>query len=294
LGENWGRFALAALAASLWGAMVAYMIVGGTFLKTIFSPVIGGSEFGYALVMALTAGLVMYRGIQFVSRFATVIVGILVFLFLFIILAALPHAEVSNLAGVHWEKFLLPYGVALFALSGMGIVPELKAVLGKRADRHLPCAVVVGMAVITALYLVFGLTVAAVLGPDTTAAAFDGLVPVLGSSFGVIAALLGSVTILSIFTIVGIELTNTFRYDFHVDPRAATLLAVGVPVVLFVAGIRELIEVLSFVGGVFGGALGILIVAMYEKTRPGPVRVTSWFVALVFAVGIIFTIVNSL
>ena len=49
--------------------------------------------------------------------------------------------------------------------------------------------------------------------------AFEGLVPDLGTTFLVVATLLGSLTILSIYMVLGIELLNTFKFDFNPPPQ---------------------------------------------------------------------------
>lgn len=302
LGERWSRFALVALAAALCGAMVAYLIVGGGFLHGLLSPLFGGSPTVYACALAFVAALFMRRGIQFVSRVEAVAVFLLLFLFAFMTLAALPHVRAANLDGFHAGSLLMTYGVALFALSGMGVIPEMKAILGLKQERHLPRAVVISVAVIVLLYLAFSMTVAGALGPRVTESAFDGLVPLLGGSFGAIAALLGSVTVTSIFTVVGIELVNTLRHDFKVKPNLAVIGVVGVPLVLYLAGVRQLMDVLAFVGAVFGGSLGVVVVLMYEKMRSGPVcvehrclnvpRLASWLVIAVFVSGTLLTLAH--
>ncbi len=300
LGPRWGQFAAIALAFGLWGSMVAYMIVGGSFMHAVFSSSMGGSSFWYALLLAGLACAFIYRGIQFIAKLEILIVAVLLFLFAFIMFDALPHISFANLAGVDWKFALLPYGVSLFALGGMGVIPEMKAVLGQKYEHHLPRAVIIAMTAITVLYLLFGLIVVAALGSHTTEMAFDGLVVVLGDTFRVVAALLGSITVLSIFTLVGIELTNTFRYDVHMSKKLAVSLAVGIPVLLYTFGVRELVDVLSFVGSVFGGVLGILVVCMYKKMRqrmpnrkhiclnmPG---IVLYGIVIIFASGILLTL----
>ncbi|NBS41758.1 amino acid permease [bacterium] len=215
LGEGWARFAVVALSAGLWGSMLAYMIVGGSFLRELFAPGVAGAEFWFGLGLAAVAGFLMSRGTQAVAKLEVAAVALLGFLFAFMTLAALPHARFAYLSGVHWDAMLVPYGVAFFALAGMGVIPEMKAVLGTAREKELPCAVLTAMSIIAGLYLAFALVVVSVLGPKTTQSAFVGLVPVLGGSFRVAASVLGSTVVLSIFSMIGVELSNTFRFDFR-------------------------------------------------------------------------------
>jgi len=298
MGKQWSWLAVAALSASIWGAMLAYMIVGGNFLFLLLSPLFGGTETIYSLIIALFASLLIYRGLQFASRIEVTIVGALLLLFLFIILVSLPHIQFSSYHSTASPNFFLPYGIILFSLAGVGIVPEMREVLGKRLKSRLGHAVMIGMAIIVLLYILFSATVIGVTGANTTPVAFDGLVPVLGNTFRVVSTILGTLTILSIYFVLGIELLNTFRVDFRLPHKLSWFLVTSVPVILFLAGAREFIQVIGFVGSVFGGALGILVVLTYLKMKKSPLcrertclnfpNVLAWGIILVFFLGIIF------
>ncbi|MFH1404618.1 MAG: aromatic amino acid transport family protein [Patescibacteria group bacterium] len=247
LGQRAAWLGLIAFALSTWGALLAYLLVGGKFLNTFLSPVFHGSEFVYSCLLFVVAAYFIFRGLKFASKLEIGIIIVLLTLFLFIIATALPHVQISNLAGVNFKEIFVPYGVILFALGGIGIIPDMKDVLGKKV-KQLPHAVMIGLVVTTLLYFLFPFVIVGVTGAGTTGAAFDGLIPVLGGAFGSVASLLGSLTIFSIFMVLGIELLNSFKYDFKLHHITAWLLVVGVPFILFLAGIRDFISVISVVG----------------------------------------------
>lgn len=303
-GQMWKWVTLAALSFGIWGAMLAYMIVGGTFLHLLLSPALGGDPAMYSYALALLASTLVFGGLALASRIEYFVVGALLFLFTFIILASLPLVEVSHYTTLHLEGFFIPYGVILFSLAGMGIVPELKDVLGKKHQRLLSPVIVTGMVVILTLYALFAIAVVGVTGGDTSSMAFDGLVPHLGQTFRVVATLLGSLTILSIYMVLGIELLNTFKFDFNLRHRTAWVLVCAVPVILFAVGMREFVDIIGFVGSVFGGVLGILVALSYWSMRRRglckthhcinfPAPLTGMIVAI-FAAGIIFEVVTVL
>lgn len=304
LGQPWGWISLVALASGLWGAMIAYIIIGGRFVHVLFSPLFGGPEVVYSLILAALASALMYRGIQFASKIEVTIISLLLFLFVFIILASVPHIDLSNLMQVNLKNVFVPYGVVLFSIAGMGVVPEMREVLGRRHEKYLASTIVVAMVLILLLYTAFSFAVVGVTGSATTEAAFDGLVPVLGNTFRIVGAVLGSLTIVSIFMLLGIQLQNTLRFDFGMKRLQAFVLTAGVPVVLFLLGIREFIELIGFVGGIFVGLLGILVVLTYEKMRKSPVcrfqhclhvpGFLSWALAGLFVLGMILSIITSL
>lgn len=300
LGKSWSWVAILALAAGIWGAMIAYLIVGGNFLFLLVSPVLGGHEFWYSLAIGVIASLFIYRGLRFASKIEIIVIAALLFLFLFIILASLPFIHVNAYVPISIDRAFLPYGVILFALAGAGIVPEIRDVLGKRYESKLGFVIVTGMAIIILLYVLFSAAVLGVTGSATTPVAFDGLMPMLGDTFRIVATFLGTLTILSIYHMLGIELLNTFRFDFRLSHKIAWAIVTFLPVVVYLSGAREFIEVIGFVGSVFGGALGILMALTYLKMKKSSVCQdrhclnfpdgATWLLILLFIVGILFEI----
>lgn len=298
LGKTWSFVTLLAMLFGIWGAMIAYMIIGGRFLYILLDPVFGGPEILYSFIIAVISSFLIYKGLRFASKIESVVVVALLFLFLFIIVVSFPHVKAENLFTLDLSKAFVPYGVILFSLAGIGIVPEMKDVLGRKHKNKLGQAILVGMSVIALLYVTFAFAVVGVTGGATTSVAFDGLITVLGSGFGIVATLLGSLTILSIYMVLGIEMLNTFKFDFKIKHFNAWLLVVSVPIILFIAGLREFIELVGFVGSVFGGILGIMIALSYLKLKKSgwckthhclnlPIPLV-WLVVVLFSGGMIF------
>ncbi|MBU0646216.1 amino acid permease [Patescibacteria group bacterium] len=266
LGPRWGWVTAVTHTVGLWGAMLAYIIVGGHFLYLLFGSVFGGPEVVYSLIMAVAASALIYRGLKFVASLEVFVISALIFLFLVVIILGLGHLRVDHLLSIHPGNIFVPYGVILFAFGGLGVIPEMKELLSRQPKR-LPQALIIGLIVTGVLYLLFSFAVVGTTGPATTSMALTGLIPIFGSGFGLVAALLGSLTILSIFTILGIELLNMLKYDFRLEHRRAWAMAVVVPLLLFIMGLREFIDLISFIGSVFGATLGIIVVLAYEKMK---------------------------
>lgn len=303
-GRIWKWVALLTLSLGIWGAMLAYIVVGGTFLRLLLSPVLGGESAVYSYALAISASLLVYGGLALAARIEYLIVGALLFLFAFIVLASAPFIDVSSFATLNLQNVFVPYGVILFSLSGMGIVPELKDVLGKTHVRQLSPVIILAMTAIVLLYAFFAFAVVGVTGSNTSSMAFDGLVPYLGGTFLVVATLLGSITILSIYMVLGVELLNTFKFDFNMRHKTAWFIVCVVPIVLFAMGMREFVDIIGFVGSVFGGILGILVALSYWTMRrrglcrthhcinfPAPL---TWLIIAIFAAGIIWEVVTVL
>ena len=303
LGERCSLIAVVALSGALWGAMIAYMIVGGNFLFLLASPIFGGTEFLYSFILVGVVGILLYRGASFVSRFEVFVVGALLFLFLFVVLACIPHIHPQVYLHVSSKNAFLPYGIILFSLAGVGIVPEMMDLLGKQSRAQIGKAIMWAMGLILLLYILFTAAVVGVTGAATTQVAFDGLVPVLGDTFRVVTSLLGIITILSIYVVLGMELINMFRLDFKMNHKQSWLLVMAVPIILFLIGAREFIQVIGFVGSVFAGSLSILVCLMYLKLKRSPwckqhhclnfPDALTWLLIALFVAGIIFAIVTT-
>lgn len=302
LGEWAGRVAAFLFTAYGWGAMLAFMLIGGTFLQALLGPIVGGDVWLYQLAMAAIAGALTFRGISHLARAELFVISGLLFLFVFIVLASLPHLIVGNLLVVHPADWFSPYGVVFFSLSGLGVIPELRDVLGRQIAR-LPQAVVVGMAVIVVLYAAFTFAVIGVTGAATTEAALTGLAAVLGRTFTVVGTLLGVVAVTSIFSVLATELQSTFRFDYNLTLFRAWLLTFSAPLILFVIGVNEFIQLIGFLGAVFGGIIGVMVVFMYERMRRSGVckshrclNVPTWvsvLLILIFAGGIVQTFIHG-
>ncbi|KKT71743.1 MAG: Aromatic amino acid permease [Candidatus Uhrbacteria bacterium GW2011_GWE2_45_35] len=302
LGPNWSHFAAAMFVPYAWGAMLAYMLVGGDFLHTLLSPLLGGELLVYQLVTAILAAMITFGGIKKLAKIEFWIICALLFLFVFMILVSLPSLEWRNVSSLHFENWFLPYGVIFFALSGLGVIPEMKDILGERRLKELPQIVFAGQILILILYALFALAVVGVTGPATTPAAFDGLASMFGQTFAIAGSLLGSIIIISIFSVVSIEMQDVFRFDYKINQKISWALASFVPVLLLFLGIHQFVELIGFLGAVFGGVIGILVVVMYRKMFYGghcktreclkiPALV-SWLLMAIFAGGIIQTIIG--
>jgi len=148
LGKTWMKIAALAFLTSAWGAMIAYVIIGGEFLHTLLGPMIGGTPFMYSIGFFVIEAFFLLWGLKMVSGVETYVVAILLLLFGAIIILGFPDVEMVNLLSLNVSKAFLPYGVVLFAIAGMGIVPEMHAILGEKYEGKIRSAIISGKALI--------------------------------------------------------------------------------------------------------------------------------------------------
>jgi hypothetical protein len=174
------------------------------------------------------------------------------------------------------SKIFLPYGVILFALNGTPAIIEAHALL-PRSQRHFRKALIIGSLIPVAVYMLFALAVAGASGLGTAEIATIGLgakfgngVLVLGNIFAVLAMAGG-------FIGSGIALKQNFVWDNKINKIIAEFLVISVPFLLFLAGLRQFISILSVAGGVFIGIEAmVLIIVCWQARRKGDIDASRY------------------
>ena len=303
IGEQLGPFGRVVAAfsffASMWGALTAYVIAGGSFAHVLLGQVFGGSETLYQILFWVVCSLLVVGGLSFVNRMQAFVLPGFLLLLAALVVFALPHIDHVNLAFVHPEKFALPLGVILFAFGGISAIPEVRDVLGK--DRkYLARTIALATAVVLCVYGLFTMTIVGTSGAQTGAEPFVGLAG-LSPFFVLIGALFGVFVVFTAFINLSTAAMNTLLYDYRLRYKSAWLAAVGVPFLLYLIGSHDMIKVVGLTGGLLSPVIGILIVLAHEKARFGhhlpkralPIPVFAAFLAFAtFAVMFVVTLVS--
>lgn len=290
---TWGfRVAAVANGFGLLGALVAYLIAGGTFLRLLLGY-FGDVPVAFATVAYLLPGaLLLLWGVR---ALASLELAILV-LFL-LVLAMLPIAAAGDLAisrlpllADAWSAAFLPYGVLLFSLWGLSLVPEA-AELVARSRRRGRQALAAGILTAVLSSVVFALLIAGITGAATTEDALTGLRATLGDGVVVLTLVFGVLTTFSSYLALGLTLLRTLSLDFHLPRLSAWALVVFVPLALVFLGVRNLLPVLSLTGALFLGMEGLVVLAMRWSLcseRPSPrLQVALGLVALCLLGGVV-------
>lgn len=289
LGEFGKLIAGMVTTVSVIGALLAFTIIGGDFLSALtggtLTPLLA------SLVVWLLAGVLASGGLRVVSRLVVWVVIILLVLYAVLMASALPAFQLEHLLTISTNPAdaLLPYGVILFSLGGLSAIPEMHDLLGS-SKRRLRRAIILGYAVIFLLYLAFVVTVVGASGSLTSAEALQGLAPHIGSTMLLVGAVLGLISVTSIFTVLGMETINLFRIDFGWSAHLAWLITFGVPLTLFLLGAREFISVIGFVGSLLNATIGLLIVIAFERLKKTTSKKSFWRIPTLLSFVIVLTL----
>lgn len=302
---RWGkRMASFSVIIGSYAALLAYIILGGIFLKTLLGGFFGGTELHYSLIIFFFSAFFIAKGLKMISwleLYLSVFMIAAIIIFLFKGLFAI-NASNFNL-GANWKELFLPYGVILFALNGASVIPEIVKILEYKKSQ-LKKTIIIGTLIPAVIYFLFILVVFGVSGQNTSQDAISGLVQSYGNSIVFLGALIGFLAIITSFLAFGENLKKTFEYDYNIPKVASLFCALFIPLILFLIGINDFISVIGFAGAVTGGIDGILIILAYRKAdRYGrgdrkpeyDVATTKWseyLLIVMFILGIIYTIWN--
>src|SRR3989338_6130400 len=259
-----GRFGTWIMMAMVYGmgfgTLTIYLIGEGQTLAALF----GGSAFFWSIVFWAIASFLVSIGLRTVKVVELVMSLAILAVVLAIAAFSAPHVNLDNFANGNLAYLLFPYGVILFAFSGAAAVPEAHALLARKNALFKKAIVIAGI-IIIAVYAIFTAVILGVTGLATTEIATIGL----AGKVGPIAASLGNIFALfamgTSFLLVGLAARDSLRWDFGMRGARASLLVAGVPLGLFLVGVRRFITAIDIVGGVFLSLEMLLLVIIYWR-----------------------------
>jgi len=301
---NWGeRIAYISAILGIFGAILAYLIVGGELLTELLSPIFGGGNLFWTIIYFLAGAILIFFGIKAIAKveFWGLILFFLVLILIFLRGRYLINIEnlfppISNFK-FQISNFFLPYGVILFSLWGAALIPEVEEMLGEKKKlllKIIPVAILIPIIIyLFFIYLILGIT-----GPQTTESALVGLKNFLGNRIVSLGFLFGLLTTFTSFIALGLTLKKVFWYDLKIGKNLAFAITCFIPLVLFLIGVKQFIPVISFVGATMLGIDGILILLMYhKKIKNQKSKIKNLLVyplILIFLGGIIYEIIYFL
>jgi len=287
---NWGeKVAYVSIILGIFGAILAYLIVGGEFLANLFMPIFGGNSIIWTLLYFAIGAILILFGIKAICKVEFWGL-VLFFVILFIIfLKSFPQIKLINLfPSPDFSHLFLPYGAVLFSLWAGDLIPEVEEMMGEKKEllkKIIPISILIPIfAYLFFIYLILGIT-----GSQTTEAALTGLRDFLGPGLFNLGLFFGVLATFTSFISLGLTLRKVFWYDLKIEKNLAWAITCFIPLILFLIGIKNFIPVISFVGGIMLGIDGILILLMYQKISQR--KFLIYPLLLIFLIGIIYEIV---
>ena len=301
LGKKWKILPVITNSFGLLGANLAYIIVGGGFLANLLVPVFGGNELAFTLIFFAAGAIIIFLGSRAISQAELVSLFIFFGVMIFLFFKSLPYIQLTNLQTYELTNFILPYGIILFSLSGMSIIPEVREILGDK-NRGLKNIIILGTIIPALTYLVFIFFVLGACGNSTTVDALSGLKQILGPKIITAGFIFGVLTTFTSYITIGLTLKKIFWYDLKFDHFSSWVIAAFLPIMFYLMGLNNFLAVISFIGAVTIGLDGILVFSIYRKAKKtGSLKpayqvnlpkIVTYLIIIMFLVGVAIELVK--
>ena len=249
------------------GSCVAYIILAGEFL-TLLSSYLGFSLplIAWQVIFWLGGALIVFFGLKMVAKIESHTVWILMALMVVaaVVATSVAPADTVTRFFTTWNPAWAPFGVFLFALSGLPAVGEVVDLVGHH-PRNSYRVVLLGTAAAAILSWIFGTALA--MSSPTTALTGDpiDLMRALPSVLSWLIPLIGFIAVSGTFVMMSQSLRSTLHIDFRIPSRAAWYMAMITPFAIMMVINRDFISVIGAIGAIFGAINGILTALIFIK-----------------------------
>lgn len=301
LGEGWKKITFFIIAVGLMGALLAYLIIGGQFLSSLLASYFGGNAVLYTLFFFVLGTYLVFRGIKSISGVELSLLGALFVILIIFFIKSSAVVDINYLKTLDLKFLALPYGVILFSLWGSALIPEIKEMLTASSNKteeirkNLRKVISWGIILAAVIYLFFVFIILGTSGPNTSKEAISGFSQIVGPNIIKLGFIFGTIACFTSFITLGLTLKKVFWYDFGFSKNLAWFLTCFLPLILFLSGLREFIEIIGFTGAVALGSEGIIIVLLYRaflrKKFSQKMNPAFYLLIGVFTLGIIFEVI---
>jgi len=294
LGKKGKIIATISTVIGLYAALLSYLIIGGRFAHLLLYPFFGGTIITYTLFFFAIGALIVFYGIKMVARGELIMTLFLLIIISALFIKAMPFIQTANLSGMNLTKAFIPYGVILFALSGLAAIPEIPELLKNKKD--LKKIIIISSLITILIYSLFALLTIGVCGSATSPDAFSGLHHIIPDHILQTGTLFGLLAVFTSLLVISLNLLNNFHYDYKMPHTIAFVLVFGIPLVVFLLGLRNFIAIIGTAGALLTGLNAIIIVLAHQKAKTKgkrkpeyslkPPKLILWILSLIFIIGI--------
>lgn len=275
LGKEAKKFILLTTFLTFGFSLLLYLLLGTQFLKVIVQniwPYFNFPQGIFLLLLWFFLSVVILSKNKGVARVNFYLSLVLLLLFFIIIGFALPHFQGGNINLFHFSGrwgWLIPYGIIFYSLNGMIAIPEAAKILRDHNEggKSLKKVIIIGSLIPTVFYLFFVIAVMGASGNATTLTAIQGLKGILGPFIAILGAGLGFLAVSTSYLIFANYIKNSFKYDFQWSPFISYFLVVVGPLLLYFLHLKNILKLISFLGGALGGLEGIMLILVFQKAK---------------------------
>lgn len=248
------------------GALLAYILLGGSFLYGLLGPILGGSLFLYTTILFLVESLIVLFGLRLIAGVELALSALLVVLIFLIGFKSSVHFDWGKFILFNRDHIFLPYGPIFFAVGGQAAIPEVCRLLRAQKNK-IKSAIAWGTFIPALLMLFFVIVVVGITGDHTTAEALIGLKRYFHNGVITFSLIFGLLTVITSFLVISQSLREVYWWDLKINNNLSWFLACGIPFLLYLVGISNLTKVIGLTGSVVGGIFGIILILLLFRVK---------------------------
>ncbi len=242
LGNVGGWIMYLSIAIMGFGAFLAYI----SGIGSIFTSLFGINEIFGAIIFWILASSVMYMGLEASGKTELIMNLILIALFIGVTAMLLPHANIESAAYVDFTGIFSMIGVVIFAFGFHTVIPDVYR--GLDSYKKTKRVVILAFLIPTIIYAVFMIVFLMTFGRNTPQVATQGLETIYDDIGKLIGNALPLIAITTSYIGLGIAQQSNSKEFLGLKKSYAWALVVGPPVIVYLAGVRNFADVLSFAG----------------------------------------------
>lgn len=248
------------------GALLAYILLGGSFLYGLLGPTLGGDLFIYTTALFILESLIVLFGLRLIAGVELALSALLVVIIFVIGFKSSSHFEWGKFVLLNKEHIFLPYGPIFFAVGGQAAIPEICRLL-KSEKQRIKSAIAWGTLVPALLTIFFVVIVVGITGGSTTSEALIGLKNYFNDGVITFSLIFGLLTVVTSFLVISQSLREVYWWDLKINNNLSWFLACGIPFLLYLLGISNLTKVIGLTGSIVGGIFGIILILLLFRVK---------------------------
>ncbi len=296
---SWAGYVMTGITYLMWiGIMLIYIVGIGETLVALF----GGSSLMWSSIFFGAMAILVFIGLSIIKKVDFLLsIGILIII-LVIVALSISHVNIAHVAHTDLAYLLLPYGVVLFAFSGISSIPEAHTLL-RHKDKAFKRAIIIAGLINIIVYALFAYVVVGVTGSATTEVATIGLGQHIGSSMVIFGNLFAFFAMTTSFLMTVLAFRDSLSWDYKIPQGMATSLVLAIPMIIFLLGLRGFVAAIDIVGGVLVSAMMIMSILIYWRAKqcghlePSKYQLhhTAWLIIILlvaFTVGAVYSVLK--
>ena len=236
-----------------WIMFISIMIMGfGAFLAyisgigSIFTVLFGMNEIFGAIVFWALASYVIFKGLEASGKTELIMSMALLTVFIVVTGMLVPHARLENALYIDFGGIVSIIGVVIFAFGAHTIIPDVYRGIG--SYKKTKKVVIFAFLIPAAIYAVFMIIFLMAFGKNTPEIATQGLESIYNEMGKIIGNALPLIAITTSYIGLGLAQQSNSKEFLKLKKPVAWALTVVPPILVYLAGVRNFADVLSFAG----------------------------------------------